>query len=40
MNQMMMNDWTMLTMGGGMILTVLIVVAVVFALGYMVGRAR
>ena len=40
MNQMMMNDWTMLSMGGGMILTILIVLAIVFALGVMIGRAR
>ena len=39
MNQMM-NDWTMLSMGGGMILAVLLVLAIVFAFGYMLGRAR
>ena len=39
MNQMM-NDWTMISMGGGMILTALIVLAIVFALDYMIGRAR
>lgn len=39
MNQMM-NDWTMFSMGGVMILTALIVLAIVFALGYMIGRAR
>ncbi len=39
MNQMM-NDWTVFSMGGGMILTALIVLAIVFTLGYMIGRAR